>query len=44
MKRAYLLEKSLEEPPPSSCDGEPAPERELEAMMPEELMPEGKLK
>lgn len=38
-RAAYRLEKSLLEPP-SSWDGEPAPERELAAMMVVEFKPE----
>ena len=38
-REAYRLEKSLLEPP-NSWDGEPAPERELAAMMAVEFKPE----
>jgi hypothetical protein len=37
----YLFEKGLAVPP-SSCDGEPAPDREAPAILPDDVIPGGK--
>jgi len=43
LKIAYLFEKGLAAPP-SSCDGEPAPDREAPVIFPDDVIPGGKPK
>lgn len=38
-RKPYLLENNLLAPVPSSCDGEPAPDRVFPAILPAEFMP-----